>query len=50
MLKGEGMTRVEKVRNFIIVLEEVQKDFPSNNIGIDTAIRSYKSQLKELEK
>lgn len=38
------------LKNWIRCLEDISKEFPGNSVSIDTAIRSFKSQLKELEK
>lgn len=38
------------LKEWIRCLEDISKEFPGNSTNIDTAIRSFKSQLKELEK
>ena len=38
------------LKDWIKCLEDISKEFPGNRTNIDTAIRSFKSQLKELEK
>ena len=42
--------RPYKLKDWIRCLEDISKEFPGSNTNIDTAIRSFKSQLKELEK
>ena len=42
--------RLYKLKDWIKCLEDITKEFPGNSTSIDTAIRSFKSQLKELEK
>ena len=46
----EFLSRYHKLKSWTEWLEEIQKEFPGNNITIDTAIKSFKAQLKELEK
>lgn len=46
----ESLERYNKLKSWIEWLNEVLKEFPGNNVSIDTAIRSFKSQLKEIEK
>lgn len=41
--------RPYKLKNWIRCLEDITKEFPSQNTSLDTAIKSFKSQLKELE-
>lgn len=41
--------RLHILKDWIRCLEDITKEFPGNSISIDTAIRSFKSQLKELE-
>lgn len=45
----EFIERYHKLKSWIGWLEEMTKEFPGNSVSIDTAIRSFKSQLKELE-
>ena len=42
--------RYNKKKKWVAQLEEIAKEFPGNSTNIDTAIRSFKSQIKELEK
>jgi len=42
--------RLYKLKGWIKCLEDITKEFPGSNTNINTAIRSFKSQLKELEK
>jgi hypothetical protein len=46
----ESLERYHKLKSWVDWLEEISKEFPGGNINIGTAIRSFKSQLKELEK
>ena len=49
-MKHLKLRRDIQLRSWIDTLEEIAKGFPGNNTNINTAIRSFKSQLKELEK
>jgi hypothetical protein len=42
--------RKDILKDWVRCLEDISKEFPGNSTNIDTAIRSFKSQLKELEK
>lgn len=42
--------RKDKLKAWIGCLEEISKEFPGSSTNINTAIRSFKSQLKELER
>jgi len=42
--------RPYKLKDWIRCLEDIGKEFPGSNTNINTAIKSFKSQLKELEK
>lgn len=44
------MSRTEQLQRWINCLEEASSEFPGNSTNIDTAIKSFKTQLKELEK
>ena len=44
------LRRDVQLKCWIDSLEEISQEFPGNSTNIDTAIRSFKSQLKELEK
>lgn len=44
------MTYKEKLITWVSNLEEISKEFPGNNISIITALKSFKSQIKELDK
>ena len=46
----KSIARYHKLKSWIGWLEEIQQEFPGNNTNIDTAIKSFESQLKELEK
>ena len=46
----EFIERYHKLKSWVGWLEEINKEFPGNSTNIDTAIRSFQSQLKELEK
>lgn len=46
----ESIERYHKLKSWTGWLEEIQQEFPGRNVSIDTAIRSFKSQIKELEK
>lgn len=46
----EYIERYHKLKSWIGWLEEIQKEFPGNNINISTAIKSFESQIKELMK
>ena len=45
----ESITRYHKLKSWVGWLEEIQHEFPGGNVNINTAIRSFKSQLKELD-
>ena len=45
----ESISRYHKLKSWIGWLEEIQQEFPGNSTNINTAIQSFKSQLKELE-
>ena len=45
----ESISRYHKLKSWIGWLEEIDKEFPGNSTNIDTAIKSFKSQLKEIE-
>lgn len=49
-MKHLKLRRDIQLKSWINTLEEITEEFPGNNTNIDTAIRSFKSQLKELEK
>lgn len=42
--------RIGLLRKWIVCLEDISKEFSSQNTSLNTAIKSFKSQLKELEK
>jgi hypothetical protein len=44
------LTRYHKLKSWVGWLKEIQQEFPGNNVNINTAIKSFESQLKELEK
>lgn len=46
----KSIERYYKLKRWVGWLEKISTEFPGSNTGIDTAIRSFKSQLKELEK
>lgn len=46
----EFIERYHKLKSWIGWLEEIAKEFPGENTNINTAIKSFKSQLSELEK
>jgi hypothetical protein len=46
----ESLERYHKLKSWVGWLEDIIQEFPGNNVSIDTAIRSFKSQLKEIEK
>ena len=46
----EFIERYHKLKSWVGWLQEMAKEFPGQNTTIDTAIRSFQSQLKELEK
>ena len=46
----EYLERYHKLKSWTGWLEEMSHEFPGDNVSISTAIRSFKSQLKELEK
>ena len=43
------ISRYHKLKSWVDWLEEISQEFPGNSTTIDTAIRSFKSQLKELD-
>jgi hypothetical protein len=43
------LRRDVQLKYWIDTLEEIIQEFPGSNMNIDTAIKSFKSQLKELE-
>jgi hypothetical protein len=43
------LRRDVQLKYWIGTLEEIIQEFPGSNMNIDTAIKSFKSQLKELE-
>lgn len=45
-----NINRYHKLKSWVGWLEEISKEFPGSSTNIDTAISSFKSQLKELEK
>lgn len=45
----ESISRYHKLKSWVGWLEEIQTEFPGNSTNIDTAIKSFKSQIKELE-
>lgn len=45
----ESLEKYHKLKSWIGWLEEISNEFPGSNTSIDTAIRSFKSQIKELE-
>ena len=45
-----SLERYHKLKSWVGWLEEISKEFPGNSTNIDTAIRSFKTQIKELEK
>lgn len=45
----ECIERYHKLRSWVGWLEEISTEFPGNSTNIETAIRSFKSQIKELE-
>jgi len=49
-MKKLKLRREIQLKCWIDLLEEISQEFPGNSTNIDTAIRSFKSQLKELEK
>ena len=46
----EFIERYYKLKSWVGWLEEINKEFPGSSTNIDTAIRSFQAQLKELEK
>lgn len=48
--KMESIARYHKLKSWIGWLTEIQQEFPGGNTNISTAIKSFESQLKELEK
>lgn len=44
------LTRYHKLKSWVGWLQEIQQEFPGGNTNISTAIKSFESQLKELEK
>ena len=49
-MKHLKLKRKAQLSSWIATLEEIANEFPGSSTNIDTAIRSFKSQLKELEK
>lgn len=49
-MKKLKLRRGIQLRGWIDTLEEISHEFPGNNINIYTAIKSFKTQLKEFEK
>lgn len=45
-----SIERYYQLKSWIDWLKEMAREFPSENITMGTALRSFKSQLKELEK
>ena len=45
----ESIERYHKLKSWVGWLEEMEKEFPGANVSISTAIRSFKSQIKEIE-
>lgn len=45
----ESLERYHKLKSWAGWLEEIQHEFPGGNVSIGTAIRSFKSQIKEFE-
>ena len=43
------MERIQQLKEWIQCLKSITEEFPGENTGIGTAIKSFKSQLKELE-
>lgn len=39
-----------QLKYWVDALEEITQEFPGSNTNIDTIIKSFKSELKELEK
>ena len=48
--KMGSIDRYHKLTSWIGWLEEINKEFPGENTSISTAIQSFKTQLKELNK
>lgn len=46
----KSIERYHKLRSWVGWLKDIQEEFPGNNVSIGTAIKSFESQLKELEK
>ena len=46
----ESLERYHMLKSWVEWLESMEKEFPGVNVSISTAISSFKSQLKELEK
>ena len=42
--------RPYKLKDWIKCLKDITKEFPGNSVSINTAIRSFKPQIKELQK
>lgn len=45
----ESIGREKTLKEWVAALECISGEFPGNNISIDVAIRSFKSQLKEIK-
>ena len=45
----KSVERYHKLKSWVGWLNEIQQEFPGNNVNINTAIKSFESQLKELE-
>ena len=48
--KMKSIARYHKLKSWVGWLQEIQQEFPGGNTNISTAIKSFESQLKELEK
>ena len=46
----ELIERYHKLKSWSDWLKEIAEEFPGGNTNINTAIKSFESQLKELEK
>jgi hypothetical protein len=44
------MNRLETLKGWVQCLEDIDKEFPGSSTSIGTAINSFKTQIKELEK
>ena len=45
----ESIERYYKLKSWVGWLEDIANEFPGGNVNINTAIKSFKSQLKEIE-